>query len=129
MAIFPTSSFLLYLVCSRKEVQLYSEVFKEKDFKPSSHLQASSWVDDAEQEPLWQDQPFLSHAVSTAVELSSVRRQASRQLFTLDETSPVLHVPFSPCSDLYSTLLSVQLEPEYFWSLTPLPHTSLQETA
>lgn len=53
MSMFPPSSSLLYLICSQKEVQLYLEIFNEKDnFKRSSSLQASPWIDNAEQEPL-----------------------------------------------------------------------------
>jgi len=90
MAIFlPSPS----LPCSQKEVQLYLKIFTVKDhFKPSSDLQASSWIDNAEQ-----DRPFLSHAASAAVELSLVRREASQQLFSLEEASPSTACALLPC--------------------------------
>lgn len=53
MAISPPSPSVLYLVRPQKVAQQYVEIFKVKDdFKPSSHLQASSRSDDAEEEPL-----------------------------------------------------------------------------
>lgn len=117
MAIFPPSSSLLYLLGSQNKVQLYLEILKEKKAF-QTHLSFTSelmcWQG-------WTEASLAGPAVSQSCSKHSCRaelwkKRGIKTAIHLRNDFPQCHVPFLPCSNLYSTLLSLWLESDYLRS-------------